>query len=102
MNIIDKDAGPKIPYEVVGTKIIFDDDLMLNLAKRQDDEPVHIIICHNKARQLVIGTHESWAYVAEIDIPEQEYEPAPSEEESPVPLPFDMDKVTLTLWAVRE
>ena len=69
MIVIDKNVGPKIPYEVIGTKIIFDDDLMLNLAKRQDDEPVHIVISRNKARALQIGTADLWRYVAEIDIP---------------------------------
>ena len=55
MIVIEKNVGPKIPYEVNGTKITFDDDLMLNLAKRQDEEPVHIVISRNKARALQIG-----------------------------------------------
>lgn len=96
MIIIEINEGPKIPYEVNGTKITFDDDLMLNLAKRQSEEPVHIDICYNKARQLITGTQDAWAFVAQIDIPAIEY----SEEEEPEPLPLDMDKVTLTLWAL--
>ncbi len=96
MNIIEINEGPKIPYEVNGTKITFDDDLMLNLAKRQREEPVHIDICYNKARQLITGTQDAWAFVAQIDIPAIEY----SEGEEPEPLPLDMDKVTLTLWAL--
>lgn len=96
MNIIEINEGPKIPYEVNGTKITFDDDLMLNLAKRQSEEPVHIDICYNKARQLITGTQDAWAFVAQIDIPAIEY----SEGEEPEPLPLDMDKVTLTLWAL--
>lgn len=96
MIIIEINEGPKIPYEVNGTKIIFDDDLMLNLAKRQSEEPVHIDICYNKARQLITGTQDAWAFVAQIDIPAIEY----SEGEEPEPLPLDMDKVTLTLWAL--
>lgn len=102
MIIVEKDPGPKIPYEVTGKKICFDDDLSLNLGKRQEDEPVHIIICLNKARALVIGTEDSWAYVAEIDIPAKEYEEPETEEETPVAKPLDMDKVTLTLWALRD
>ena len=101
MKIIEKNPGPKIPYEVNGTKITFDDDLMLNLAKRQDDEPVHIDICYNSAHQLITGTQDARSYVAEIDIPKREYEEPEDEEEAPVPLPIDMDKVTLTLWAVE-
>lgn len=100
MIIVDKNVGPKIEYEVNGTKIIFDDDLQLNLAKRQDDEPVHICICRDKSRALVIGEIDAWAYVAEIDIPAREYTEPEDEEESPEPLPLDMDKVTLTLWAI--
>ena len=102
MIIIDKNVGPKIPYEITGTKIIFDDDLMLNLAKRQDDEPVHIFICYNRTKDLVIGYEHGWRYVAEIDIPAREYQEPESEDESPVPLPLDMDEVTLTLWAIED
>ena len=101
MIVIDKNVGPKIPYEVIGTKIIFDDDLMLNLAKRQADEPVHLIISYNKSRSLQIGVADLWRYVAEIDIPAKEYAEPESEEAPPVPLPLDMDKVTLTLWAIE-
>lgn len=101
MIVKEKNVGPKIPYEVIGTKIIFDDDLMLNLAKRQNDEPVHIVISRNKARALQIGTADLWRYVAEIDIPAKQYEEPEGEEEAPVPLPLDMDTVTLTLWAIE-
>lgn len=101
MIVIEKNAGPKIPYELNGKKIIFDDDLMLNLGKRQGEEPVHIDICYNTARQLITGTQDAWAYVAEIDIPKREYTEPENEEDSPEPLPLDMDTVTLTLWAVE-
>jgi len=100
MIIIEKNAGQKIPYEVIGTKIIFDDDLMLNLAKRQDDEPVHIDICYNSAHQLITGTQDARSYVAEIDIPAREYTEPEGEEDAPEPKPLDMEKVTLTLWAL--
>jgi len=102
MIVIDKNVGPKIPYEVNGTKITFDDDLMLNLAKRQNDEPVHLIISYDKSRALQIGVADLWRYVAEIDIPAKQYEEPEGEEEAPVPLPLDMDNVTLTLWAIEE
>lgn len=102
MIIIEKNVGPKIPYEVVGTKIIFDDDLMLNLKKREDDEPVHIDICYNTAHQLITGTQDARSYVAEIDIPARGYIEPAGEDEAPEPVPFDIDKVTLTLWAIEE
>ena len=100
MIIIEKNAGPKIPYEVTGKKIIFDDDLMLNLGKRQAEEPVHIDICYNTAHQLITGTQDARAYVAEIDIPPIEYA-EPEGDEAPEPLPLDMEKVVLTLWAIE-
>ena len=100
MIIIEKNAVPKIPYEVTGKKIIFDDDLMLNLGKRQTEEPVHIDICYNTAHQLITGTQDARAYVAEIDIPPIEYA-EPEGDEAPEPLPLDMDKVVLTLWAIE-
>ncbi len=100
MIIIEKNPGPKIDYEVTGAKIIFDDDLMLNLAKRQCDEPVHLFICRNTARALIIGMEDAVAYVAEIDIPAKEYEEPEGEDETPAAKPLDMDKVTLTLWAL--
>ena len=45
MIIVEKNQGTKIPYEVDGTRITFADDLSLNLAKREEDWPVHIDIC---------------------------------------------------------
>ena len=101
MTVIEKNEGPKIEYEVIGSKIIFDDDLMLNLAKREADEPVHIVISRNKARELVIGTEDLYRYVAEIDIPARAYTEPENEGDAPEPVPFDMDNVTLTLWAVE-
>ena len=96
--IIEKNVGPKIPYEVTGKKVCFDDDLTINLAKREQDYPVHIDICSNRDGELVIGTAAGRRYVAEIDIPAREYiYPDP-----PVPVPLDMDKVTLSLWAIEE
>lgn len=104
MIIVEKNAGPKIPYTVSGTNIEFDEDLLIRLAKRQKDDPVHIDICHDQDGALCIGAAAGWAYVAEIDIPAKEYEiPEVAEDEEPQPpvaKPLDMDKVTLTLWAI--
>ena len=100
MIIVEKNEGPKIEYEVTGKKICFDDDLTINLAKREEDWPVHIDICSDRDGDLVIGTAAGRAYVAEIDIPAREYTPGETEEDPPTPVPLDMDKVTLTLWAI--
>ena len=105
MIVIEKNVGPKIEYEVSGKKICFDDDLTINLAKREQDDKVHIDICYDEDDELVIGTAAGRAYVAEIDIPPRQYENGePSGEDDPppvVPVPLDMDKVKLTLWAIE-
>ena len=101
MIIIEKNAGPKIDYEVTGKKITFDDDLTINLAKRQEDWEVHIDICFDSMHELVIGAAAGRAYVAEIDLPKKEYQiEIEGEEETRTPLPLDMDKVVLSLWAI--
>lgn len=101
MIIVEKNVGPKIDYEVTGQKICFDDDLTINLKKREEDWPVHIDICFDRDKELVIGTAAGRAYVAEIDIPARQYEQGEGEEAPVVPVPLDMDKVTLSLWAVE-
>ena len=102
MIIIEKNAGEKIPYEVTGKKICFDDDLTINLAKRQGDEPEHIDVCYDRFGNLVLGAAAGRAYVAEIDIPAREYETTGEGEDAvTTPLPLDMDTVTLTLWAIE-
>ena len=105
MIIVNKNEGPKIPYEESGKKVIFDDDLSINLSKREKDDPVHIDVCYDEDGELCIGAAAGWAYVAEIDIPARQYADVPVEggEEGEVTreaLPLDMDTVTLTLWAV--
>ena len=116
MKIIEINEGAKIPYEVDGTKICFDDDLTVNLAKRQEDWATHIDLCSDKDGSLVIGAPRGNFYVAQIDIPAREYEetevvdehgeqidgdtqPAMKVERKPIPL--NMDNVTLTLWALE-
>ena len=111
MIIVEKNEGPKIDYEIQNTatkkKITFDDDLTINLIKREEDWAVHIDICFDRDGDLVIGTAAGRAYVAEIDIPPREYIEVPdpdAEEEGATklePVPLDLDKVTLSLWAVE-
>ena len=105
MIIVEKNEGPKIDYEVQNTatkkKITFDDDLTINLAKREEDWPVHIDVCFDQDGNLVIGTAAGRAYVAEIDIPARRYIPGETEEDPPVPVPLDLDLCTLSLWAIE-
>ena len=95
-----------IEYEQSGKKVIFDDDLSINLSKREKDDPVHIDVCFDTDGELCIGAAAGWAYVAEIDIPARRYEDVPVEggeegETERVPIPLDMDTVTLTLWEIE-
>ena len=109
MIIVEKNEGPKIDYEIQNTatkkKITFDDDLTINLAKREEDWPVHIDVCFDQDGDLVIGTAAGRAYVAEVDIPARVYteEPDPEDPEQTirVPQPLDLDNCTLSLWAVE-
>lgn len=110
MIVIEKNAGEKIPFEVDGAKICFDDDLTINLAKREEDWDVHIDVCHDEGGALVLGAAAGRSYVAEIDIPARKYiqTGAPAQDEphddgdskSVEPMPFSMDNVTLSLWAL--
>lgn len=111
MNIIEKNAGRKIPYKVSGTKITFDDELMLNLTKYERDDTNHLDICRDAYGNLGNGVPSgSGKYVAQIDIPPRAYNVVETgledEDGNPVvkreAIPLDMDKVTLTLWSVEE
>lgn len=117
MIIVEKNEGAKIPYEVTGTKVCFDDDLTINLAKRQEDWPVHIDVCSDKDGALVIGAESGRYYVAQIDVPAKEYveteataeaentdgEQAEGQQTETIRTakPLNMDNVTLTLWALE-
>lgn len=98
MIIIEKNVGTKIPYEVSGKKITFDDDLTINLTKRESDSEVHIDVCYDRDGELVIGTAAGRSYVAEIGIPARAYTET---DEGVEPAPLDMDTVTLSLWAIE-
>lgn len=102
MQIIEKNEGPKIAYEENGIMVFLGDyELMINVAKYQRDWPVHIDICSNRDKQLVIGTGEGLYYVAQLDIPAIKYTEPETEEEIPEPLPIDMSEVVLTLWSLE-
>ena len=43
IQVIEKNEGTKLAYELVGSKLFFgDDEIMVNLAKYEQDFPVHI------------------------------------------------------------
>lgn len=105
MIIVEMNEGQKIEYEIQNTatkkKITFDDDLTINLVKREEDWPVHIDVCYDEDRELVLGTAAGRAYVAQIDIPARQYTPGETEEDPPIPVPLDLDNVTLSLWSIE-
>ena len=48
IQVIEKNEGTKLNYEVVGTKLFLGyDEIMVNLAKYEKDEPVHIDVVRN-------------------------------------------------------
>lgn len=102
MIIIEKNEGSKLPYSVNTSKVTFDDDLTIKLASREQDWPVHIDVCFDADRALVIGAAAGRAYVAEIDIPAKQYtEEEVGDEVQRTPVPLDMKTVTLSLWSIE-
>jgi len=103
MMIVNKNDGAKIAHQETGTQVTLgDDELMLNLASYQRDWPVHIDICSNHDKQLVIGTGNGLYYVAQFDIPAITYTDPETEEELPTRIPLNMDDVVMTLWSLED
>lgn len=111
MIVVEKNTGLKLPYEVVGTKLFLNDEIILNLAKYQRDWSVTMDVCLNQDDMLVIGAATGLYYAAQVYIPACEYEaveePVLYDEDHmggsskpAVKLPLDMNKVELTLWAI--
>lgn len=112
MKVVEVNVGEKVDYSVSKTKVTFNDELMLNLAKYERDFDVNVDICVDKYGMLVTGLGVK--YVAQIEIPARKYvdkeqdnpEYDPEDENSqktvmvPEPVPFSMDNVTLKLYAI--
>lgn len=113
MKVIEKNNGEKIAYEQSGTRIYFgDDEIMINAAKYQKDEPVEVDICKDRSGNLTIGTESALRYVAQVLIPAATYTTTETTEESSeseggtttstrVKDDLDMNDVTLVLWSVE-
>lgn len=118
VQVIEKNAGPKIAYEQTGTCLIFGDyELMINAAKYQKDWDVTVDICKDKAGNLTIGTESGLRYVAQVMIPAAAYTETPIESEGGAEglsdtgegmnavqreqNPLDMGDVTLVLWSIE-
>lgn len=115
IQVIEKNEGTKLAYEVVGNKLFLgDDEIMVNLAKYEKDTPVHIDVVRDWDGALAtsIGHNgEDLSYAAQIDIPARAYtdkvEKVPAmdgegevEQTTKEPVPFSIDRCTLTLWAI--
>ena len=77
IQVIEKNEGTKLDYEVVGSKLFLgDDEIMMNLAKYEKDEPVHIDVVRtwDGALATSIGkNNDELSYAAQIDIPARAY-----------------------------
>ncbi|MCD7958237.1 MAG: hypothetical protein LUF89_01600 [Ruminococcus sp.] len=106
MTVIEINEGTKIPYSTDGNYLNLNDDMILNLAKCEADDPVHIDVCSDGNGQLMNAVKGNCAYVATIDIPAREYTEVETEGEDGEttttlePVDFDIDNVTLTFWAL--
>lgn len=112
MNVVEKNAGTKIDYEVNGTKIsLNDDELTINLARYQKDDAVMKDIMVDSEGFLTLG--QGSYYVAQVEIPAKEYdettetvtevvdgEEVEKEVINRTAKPLDMDKVTLYLFSI--
>ncbi len=113
IKVVEVNKGEKIPYTISKTKVTFDDELALNLAKLERDFDVSIDICIDKFGMIVTGLGVK--YAAQIEIPARQYvdneqnNPGydPEDEDSqktimvPEPVPFSVDNVTLKLYSIE-
>ena len=113
MNVVEINEGPKVDYEVIGSKIFFNDELMLNLEKYERDDDQFIDICENENFALAMGLGRK--YVAQIEIPARQYVDVikkedveneegvvePKETIIKEPVVFKINNVTLNLWGLE-
>lgn len=115
MQVFEKNEGTKIEWEEIKNKVFFNDEIMVDVSKRERDYPVNVDICMDKDRNLVIGAAAGLFYVAQIEVPAAQYvypEPAAvqsenegagmQEQQPPEKIPFSMDNVKMTLWSMDD
>ena len=104
MKEVIKTAGEHIGYSIDGNCIVFgDNDLSLNLANREMDEPVIIDICKDSNGFLVVGAATGERYVAQVEIPARTYTTLAADEDTEESaaveaVPFDIDNFTIYLY----
>ena len=103
VQVVEKNAGPKIEYEQSGTRLYFgDDEIMINCGKYQKDWAVDVDICSDRYGNLTIGAESGLRYVAQLAIPAAEYEETEQDGEiTRERIPLNMGDVVLTLWAIE-
>lgn len=109
IKVVEKTLGNHIQYEVRGKKITFgDDELSVNLARRERDFEVSLDICIDSENGIVIGTGgKAQKYAAQIIIPARRYDVIEDGVDEngeprkvPIPIEFDVSFCTLVLWEV--
>ena len=104
MNVVEKNQGTKIDYELKGYKLSFaDDEITLRLDRYQRDADVTLDIMVDNEGFLVFGRGK--AYVAQVEIPAKQYEEITEGEGDEQqthyePIPLDTDNVTLYLFSI--
>lgn len=119
IQVMEKEEGKHIEYQVASKKITFgDDELTINLASRERDYETVLDICLDTEDGLVIGVGDNATrYVAQVVIPARTYETVEGEvvmetgegqtegmekrQTVSVPVPFDMKRCTLILWKME-
>ena len=111
IQVIEKTEGSYIEYSVTTKNITFgDDELTINLSKRERDYETTLDICIDTDNGIVIGTGgNAQKYAAQVVIPARTYKETDDGEDEKgearktmVPVPFDMSKCTLYLWGLEE
>lgn len=119
MKEIHMTEGNYIPYTTTAKSITFDDDVSINLQKREADEDVTIDICYNIDKELTVGVKgDSESYVAQVLIPARQYKTETTDNPNfdstrdtddttnpktiteKVAVPFDIENCTVSLFAI--
>lgn len=110
MQVIKKpeDGAKFVSYEEDGNRLIFgEDDLSINLKRRERDYDVSVDICRDWTGGIVASVPHGERYLAQIFIPARQYtdeDTGEVDEETGrniiehKAVPFSMDNVILTLW----
>lgn len=107
IEVIEKNAGKKISYEMDGNTLWIGDAIAMKLQRLQTDDVVKKDICADKDGNLVFGLGEN--YVAQVEITPREYDYIAGEPDGDgkpttekVQKSFDVSRCTLTLWSIEE